>query len=314
MYQSHFGLRQRPFRSTPDPGAYYPATAHETALHQLRQAIGDDEPVALLVGEPGTGKTLVAAQLLDRLGPDVSRVFVTNSHLQRRADLFQAILYDLGMSYEGRSEQELRLALTDRLLADFGNGRRTILVIDEAHHLPADLLEELRLLGNLETPNGRAVQTILIAQPSILETLRRPDLRALAQRVTVKAELCPLTAEEAADYVHHHLRVAGARPEALIDDEALSLLARGSGGVPRVLNQSAHLALALTFEAGAGRVETEGVLEAFGQLGLEVPEDGADGESEPGEVVVEPLPEADHAWPPPGYLLPGPMRAMRNAE
>jgi type II secretory pathway predicted ATPase ExeA len=232
--------------------------------------------------------------------------------LQRRADLFQAILYDLGMAYEGRGEQELRLALTDRLLADFGDGRRTILVVDEAHHLPADLLEELRLLGNLETPRGRAVQTILIAQPSILETLRRPDLRALAQRLTVKAELGPLCAEEAADYVLHHLRMAGARPEALIDDEALSLLARGSGGVPRVLNQAAHLALVLTFEAGAGRVEAEGVLEAFGRLGLEVPEDGADGES--AEVVVEPLPESDHAWPPPGYLLPGPMRAMRNAE
>jgi type II secretory pathway predicted ATPase ExeA len=314
MYQSHFGLRQRPFRSTPDPGAYYPATVHETALQQLRQAIADDEPVALLVGEPGTGKTLVAAQLLDRLGPDVSRVFVTNSHLQRRADLFQAILYDLGMNYEGRSEQELRLALTDRLLADYGNGRRTVIVIDEAHHLPADLLEELRLLGNLETPNGRAVQTVLVAQPSILETLRRPDLRAFSQRLTVKTELGGLTGEEAADYVLHHLRVAGARPEALIDDEALGLLARGSAGLPRVLNQAAHLAMTLTCEAGAGRVEAEGVLEAFARLGIEIPEDAADGETEPGEITVEPVPETDHAWPPAGYLLPGPMRAMRNAE
>jgi type II secretory pathway predicted ATPase ExeA len=314
MYQSHFGLRQRPFRSTPDPEAYYPATGHENALQQIRQAIADDEPIALLVGEPGTGKTLIAAQLLDRLGDDVSRVFVTNCHLQRRADLFQAILYDLGMPYEGRGEQELRLALTDRLLADFGKGRRTILVIDEAHHLPADLLEELRLLGNLETPHGRAVQTVLIAQPAILETLRRPDLRSLAQRLTVKAELGTLTSEEAADYVMHHLRVAGARPEALIDDEALSLLARGSGGVPRVLNQVAHLALMLTCEAGTGRVEAEGVLEAFGRLGIEMSDDFADGETLPAEVVVEPLPENDHVWPPPGYLLPGPMRAMRNAE
>ncbi len=312
MYQSHFGLRQRPFRSTPDPGAYYPATAHENALQQLRQAMADDEPIALLIGEPGIGKTLVAAQLLDRLGAEVSRIFVTNSHLQRRADLFQAILYDLGMNYEGRGEQELRLALTDRLLADFGNGRRTILVIDEAHHLPADLLEELRLLGNLETPQGRAVQTVLVAQPSIMETLRRPDLRSLAQRLMVKAALVPFSAEESADYLLHHLRVAGARPEALIDDEALSLLARGSCGLPRVLNQAAHLALMLTCEAGAGRVEAEGVLEAFGRLGIEVPDDGADGES--AEVVVEPLQESDHGWPPPGYLLPGPMRAMRNAE
>ncbi|HEY1380892.1 MAG TPA: hypothetical protein VGF55_29090, partial [Gemmataceae bacterium] len=131
------------------------------------------------------------------------------------------------------------------------------------------------------------------------------------------------TRPEAADYVLHHLRLAGARPEALIDDEALDLLARGSGGVPRVLNQAAHLALAVTCEAGSGRVDAEGVLEALARLDIKitdgdedlaelVPE--ADG-PRPATVVVEPLPESDHAWPPPGYLLPGPMRsAMRNAE
>ena len=239
-------------------------------------------------------------------------MFVTNSHLQRRADLFQAILYDLGMHYEGRGEQELRLALTDRLLTDFGNERRTVIVIDEAHHLPADLLEELRLLGNLETPNGRAVQTLLVAHPPILETLRRPDLRAFAQRLTVKTELGLLTMDEAADYVLHHLRVAGARPEALIDDEALNLLARGSGGLPRLLNQAAHLALTLTCEAGAGRVEAEGVLEAFGRLGIEIPEDEV--ADEIGDADLETHTHESHDWPPAGYSLPRPMRALRNAE
>jgi type II secretory pathway predicted ATPase ExeA len=278
MYQSHFGLRQRPFRSTPDLAAYYPAATHEDALQLLHRAVADDEPVALLTGEPGTGKTLLAARLLDRLGEDVSRVFVPNAHLNAPVDLFQAVLYDLGQAYEGKREQELRLAVTDRLLTDFAAGRRTVLVIDEAHHLPADLLEEVRLLGNLETPHGRAVQTILVAQPLILDTLRRPDLRALAQRLTVRAGLDRLTPEEAADYVRHQLRVAGARPEALIDDEAVALLARGAEGNPRVLSQAAHLALTLTCQAAAGRVEAEGVLEAFAQLGIEVPEGDAAGE------------------------------------
>jgi type II secretory pathway predicted ATPase ExeA len=302
MYQAHFGLRHRPFRSMPDPAAYYPATTHEEALHRIRQAVADDEPLAVLVGEPGTGKTLVAAQFLDRLGDEVSRVFITNGHLQQRADLFQAILYDLGLPYEGRGEQELRLAVTDRLLADFAAGRKTVLVIDEAHHLPADLLEELRLLGNLETPAGRVVQTVLVAQPSILETLRRPDLKALAQRLMVRTELYRLTPDESADYVLHHLRVAGARPEALIDDEALGLVARGSGGLPRVLNQIAHVALALTCEAGSGRVDAEGVLEAMARLGVEPVEY----EQESPTVVVEPQPEPERPWPPPGYVLPGP--------
>jgi type II secretory pathway predicted ATPase ExeA len=314
MYESHFGLRQRPFRSTPDLGAYYPANAHEDSLHLLRQAMIDDEPFALLYGEPGTGKTLVAGQLLGRLGDDLSRVFITNGHLQRRSDLLQAILYDLGLPYEGRGEQELRLAVTDRLLTDFGEGRRTVIVLDEAHHLPADLLEELRLLGNLETAHGRAVQTVLIAQPSILDTFQRPDLRALNQRLTAKAELGRLTPDESADYVLHHLRIAGARPEALVDDEALTLLARSSGGIPRVINQIAHLALTLTSDAGSGRVDAEGVLEALVRLGIEA----AEVDTELGPVEVDPQTDAEPSWPPNGYVLPGPARSgdygIRNAK
>jgi type II secretory pathway predicted ATPase ExeA len=287
MYQSHFGLRQRPFRSTPDPAAYFPAATHEHALALIRQALADDEPIALLTGEPGLGKTLLAALLLDRLGEDVSRVFITNGHLHCPADLFQAVLYDLGLPYEGKREQELRLAVTDRLLSDYATGRRTVLVIDEAHHLMPDLLEELRLVGNLETPTGRAVQTILVAQPLINDTLRRPDLRALAQRLTVRAEIGRLTQTESADYVVHQFRVAGARPDALIDDEAVALLARGADGIPRVLNQAGHLALALTFQAEAGRVEAEGVLEAFGRLGIEVSEDDAEGDDAAAEKQDE---------------------------
>jgi hypothetical protein len=108
----------------------------------------------------------------------------------------------------------------------------------------------------------------------------------------------------------HHLRVAGARPEALIDDEALTLVARASEGLPRVINQIAHLALTLTCDAGDGRVDAEGVLEAMSRLGIEV----ADEAEEAPTVVVEPQPEVEEVWPPPGYLLPRPMRAMRNAE
>src|SRR5262249_36551906 len=102
MYESHFGLRERPFRPTPDCGAYYPATSHERALTRLLQALADDEGIVLLTGEPGTGKTLLCHCLLERLGPDVASAFVTNSHLADRASLLQALLYDLSLPYEGR--------------------------------------------------------------------------------------------------------------------------------------------------------------------------------------------------------------------
>jgi type II secretory pathway predicted ATPase ExeA len=283
MYVAHFGMRHRPFGPTPDPAAYYPATTHETALHQLDLALADGEGLALLTGEPGTGKTLLAAVLVERLSEQAGCVFLTNGHLTRPADLFQAVLYDLGLPYEGRSEQELRLGLTDCVLKRYAEGRRTILVLDEAHHLPPAVLEELRLFGNLETPHGKAVQALLVALPETEETLRRPELRAFRQRLTARAALDRLAPDEAADYLLHHLRVVGARPEAIISDEAVELIAKATGGLPRLINQAAHLALAVTCEAGEGRVDAEGALEALSRLGLdtatEEPAAAANGEA-----------------------------------
>ena len=124
MNETHFGLRQRPFPAMADNDFYYPATCHELALAQLQQAILDDEGFALLLGEPGTGKTILCHCLLDRLGETVSSAFLTHSHFPDRAGLLQAILYDLSLPHEGRSEQELRLALTDLLLKNHEAGRR----------------------------------------------------------------------------------------------------------------------------------------------------------------------------------------------
>jgi type II secretory pathway predicted ATPase ExeA len=280
MYEEHFGLRQRPFPATPDPAAYYAATSHERALARLLAGLAAGEGLLLVTGAPGTGKTLLCHLLLDRLGPGVTTAFLTNSHLRDRTGLLQALLYDLSLPYQGRDEQEARLALTDHLLKAFAAGRRTVLLVDEAHHLSADLLEELRLLGNLEGRCGKALQVVLLGLPVLAETLRLPELAALRQRLAVRGELLPLAVQEAADYLLHHLRVAGGRPERVIADEALELLARATGGVPRLLNQAAHQALALAHEAGAAQVDIEAALEALHLLGLEAEEGGA------GEVAV----------------------------
>jgi type II secretory pathway predicted ATPase ExeA len=268
MYQTHFGLRQRPFRAIPDPAWYYPATAHEQALARLQQAVADDEGLMLLTGEPGTGKTLLCQCLLERLGSDAASALLTNSHFPGRAGLLQAILYDLSLPYQGLGEQELRLGLTEYLLKNCQEGRRTLLILDEAHHLTADLLEELRLLGNLEARSSKAIQVALAGQPALEKTLRRPELAALNQRVVVRARLEPFDVHEAADYLVHQLRTAGGRPEAIFSDEALEVLARGTKGVPRVLNQAAHQALTLAQAAEAELVDAEVALEALAALGL----------------------------------------------
>jgi type II secretory pathway predicted ATPase ExeA len=193
---------------------------------------------------------------------------LTNGRAGSRAGLLQAILYDLSLPYEGRGEQELRLALTEHLLKSYEEGRSTLLILDEAQDLTPDLLEELRLLGNLESRSGRAVQVVLVGQPTLLETLRRRELAALWQRVAIRAQVEALPLQEAADYLLHHVRVSGGKPERLFADEALELLSRQTGGIPRLLNQAAHQALRLAAEAGGGQVDAEAALEALAMLGL----------------------------------------------
>jgi type II secretory pathway predicted ATPase ExeA len=281
MYEAHFGFRRRPFRPTPDSESYYPATTHERALMRLRAGLAADDALLLLTSEPGSGKTLVCHRLLEGLGSETVSAFLTNSHFEDCRGLLQALLFELSLPYEGRGPQEMRLALTDALLQSYGAGRRTLVIVDEAQHLSADQLEELRLLGNLESPQGRAVQVLLVGQPRLLETLRRPELAAVAQRLAVRARLERLELAEAADYLLHHLRSAGVRPEMVVTDEALTLLARGGAGVPRLLNQAAHQALQLACEAEAAPVDAEVALEALAVLGLEV------GPEPPSEIVEE---------------------------
>jgi type II secretory pathway predicted ATPase ExeA len=269
MYEKDFGLRRRPFPATPDRAFYYPATCHEAALARLLRALGEDEGFALLTGAPGTGKTLLCHCLLDRLGADTASAFLTNSHFPDRASLLQAILYDFSLPYEDGGEQVLRLRLTDYLLKNCAEGRRALLLVDEAQHLSADLLEELRLLGNLEAGQGKAFQIILVGQPALLQTLARPELAACNQRLAARATVEPLGVEEGVDYLLHHIRVAGGKPESLLEEPALEILARGAGGVPRVMNQAGHQALSLAHQAEMNRVDAEAALEALAMLGLE---------------------------------------------
>lgn len=267
MHGKDFGLARRPYPATPDRAYYYPATGHEQALDRLLHALQDDEGFALLTGLPGTGKTLLCHCLLDRLDGDVECAFLTNGHYADRLGLLQAILYEFSLPYES-GEQVLRLRLTEQLLKNCEAGKRTILLVDEAQHLSIDLLEELRLLGNLEAGQGKAFQVVLVGQPKLLETLKRPQLTALGQRVVVRTQLEPFCVEEGVDYLLHHVRVAGGKPEDVWEEPALEVLARGAGGVPRLLNQVAHHALTLARQAEMSRVDAEAALEALANLGL----------------------------------------------
>src|SRR5262245_36354482 len=270
MYQKHFGLRQRPFRSTPDRSRYYPSTGHENALNLLHQSLQDQESLLLLTGDPGTGKTLLCHCLLHRAGAEVRSAFLPHTHLPDPLSLLQALAYELGVPHDGRPEQVLRLAVTEDLLKVCAGGQTTLLVVDEAHHLGPDALEEMRLLANLEGGDTRALQVLLSGQPDLLQTLAHPALASLRQRLAVRPHLEPLSPAEAADYVLHHLRMATDRPEKLVSPEALELLAQGTRGVPRLLSQACHRALTLACLGGSPVLDAEAALEALLALGLDV--------------------------------------------
>jgi type II secretory pathway predicted ATPase ExeA len=287
MFESHFGMKHRPFRSAPDTERYYPASCHEEVLARLLESLRDEQGIAVLSGAAGLGKTLLCHCLLERLERNIATIFLTNSHFTHRAGLLQAILYDLGQPYQGLSEQELRLAVTDQLLSSFADGKYTLLIVDEAQNLTADLFEELRLLSNLEARQGKAVQVLLVGQPPLLALLRHPDLAAFQQRVAVRQILEPLPAQEGMDYLNAQLRAAGVRPEKVITTEALEILAEQTTGIPRLLNQAAHEALRLACKAETNYVDAEAAMEALHILGLSE----ADAEVE-SAVAAEPPPAA----------------------
>lgn len=258
-----FGLSRRPFRPTPDTALYVPTAGHDVAFAAVMRAFADGDAAASVRGEPGTGKTLLGLRFLEALPVGTKRVILHAPPDTRAVDLLQAVLFDLGQPYQGLSEQELRLAVHGELLNGLAAGKCVVLLVDEAHHLTPEAGEELRLLGNLESKDAKAVFVLLLGQPGE-ERLSA----AFRQRVAVRKPLVSLDREESVRFVRHQLRECGSRPEWLINDEALHLLADHTGGIPRVLNRAAALAFEVAANAGQKHADAEAVLEALDQLEL----------------------------------------------
>ena len=279
MSTPYFGLQCWPFPTTPDGSRYYPATYHEIALSRVLQGLDYGEGLLAVTGEAGSGKTLLGHCLLERLDEKTQTIFLTHGEFGCRIGLLQSILFELSLPYQGFSEQELRLALTEHLLHTYASGRKTLLVVDEAQHLSAELFEELRLLSNLEARTGKAVQIVLLGQPKLAEVLDSPEMSAFRQRVTTFITLEPLEVHESADYVIQHLKHAGCQSlpgpgvSFPFTDEALQHLVEACRGIPRLLNHSAHQALWLAHEQGARQADLEAVMEALAQLGVSVEEE-----------------------------------------
>ena len=255
MYTNFFGLNEKPFSITPDPRYLFMSARHGEALAHLVYGVTESGGFMQLTGEVGTGKTtLVRTLLLNRMPSNADVAVVLNPQLSAREFLI-AICEELGVAVpeERDSIKALIDALNTHLLEAHADGRRTILVVDEAQNLAPDVLEEVRLLTNLETAKQKLLQIVLIGQPELRELLARNDLRQLAQRITGRYHLEPLSREETAQYIEHRLKVAGALGE-VFDSGAKREVYRLSQGVPRLINVICDRALLGAYTTESRRV------------------------------------------------------------
>ena len=245
MYTSFFGLAEKPFAITPDPRYLFLSERHAEALAHLLYGIDDAGGFVQLTGEVGTGKTTIVRSLLAQTPAHADVALILNPRVTPEEFLL-AICDELHVAFRTPRVRGSIKALVDHLnlllLDAHARGRRVVLVIDEAQQLSADVLEQVRLLTNLETARAKLLQIILVGQPELRELLARTDLRQLAQRITGRYHLDPLARHESAAYVRHRLRVAGATSE-VFTDAALAELHRLAQGVPRLLNVIADRAL-----------------------------------------------------------------------
>lgn len=243
MYTSFFGLNEKPFSITPDPRYLYMSERHAEALAHLIYGVRESGGFIQLTGEVGTGKTTLVRSLLQQL-PDFADVAVVLNSQLSRIEFMTAICEELHVALpeQRNSVKALTDALNGFLLHNHSLGRRTILIVDEAQNLRLEVLEQVRLLTNLETAKQKLLQIILIGQPELREQLARNDMRQLAQRITGRYHLEPLSSDETSLYVDHRLKVAGAIGP-IFSPAAKRMLFRHSGGVPRMINVIADRAL-----------------------------------------------------------------------
>ena len=269
MYKQFFGLNRNPFEISPDPFFYHPTPRHNEALANLHYGVGRRKGFIVITGEVGTGKTLLVRCLLAELRKgNIAFGYVFNPLLST-VEFFQYIMADLGLPYAGRSKTEILLDLNRFLIQRHARGLITALVVDEAQDLRPELLEEIRLLTDLETSQQKLLQIVLLGQPELDRVLDSPELRQLKQRVALRCQLLPLSEEQTKAYVLSRLERAGAKPESpVFTEDSLSTLHEYSRGIPRIINNLCENSMVSAFAREQKPVTSDIIVEVAADFRL----------------------------------------------
>src|SRR6476646_9304047 len=244
MYEAFYQLREKPFSILPDPDLIYWGKMHSMAFTMLEFGVMNNAGFTVITGELGSGKTTLVRYLLKKISPQITVGLISNSP-QGRQELLQWILMSLGQLFEG-DYPILFKHLQDFLYGQYANGRRTILIIDEAQNLEPEALEHLRMLSNINADKFQILQLILVGQPQLRDLLLAPKLHQFAQRISSDFHLRPLDDREVGNYIAFRLQAVGS-PRPLFTKEACSLIASASGGIPRMINVLCDTALVYGF-------------------------------------------------------------------
>jgi general secretion pathway protein A len=266
MYQEFYGLRDIPFSLAPDPKYLFRTESLLEVFANLQYGIENGKGIVVVTGEVGTGKTTILRSMLQSLDNTVLAAYIFNPLLSTE-EFFDLMAGEFRLRPQQSKASMLRM-LGHALMSRHAQGLRTVLVVDEAHLLPRHLLEEIRLLSNFETNRDKLLQIILCGQPELHDLLTQPELRQLKQRVSLKCSIKMLGAHETHEYVRWRLRIAGARDENLFEPEALRMVHRFSGGIPRIVNNICDNALLTGFGLGSTRVTPSIITEVVDELDL----------------------------------------------
>jgi len=265
VYLEYYRLKQAPFDITPNPRFLFHSSKHREAFNHMLYGIRERKGFVQLTGEIGAGKTTLCRALLEQLDANFSTALILNPVLNAD-ELMKAIATEFGLDVKGMDRLETVSAISEFLLKQIERQKETVLIIDEAQNLTEELLEQVRLLSNIETDDRKLLQIVLMGQPELRDRLNSPRLKQLRQRITVRFHLAPLTSVEVAQYIQHRLQVSGARGTPFFSMPAVWRVFNYSGGIPRLVNAVCDKALLASFVQRSDRVTYSMVGRAIREL------------------------------------------------